>query len=139
MGVVAAAKQHHHRQEEIAGENRHRDAAGQARGLCRRTASEMRILEFGHDDRMARGPRPAGQSFVEAEAHPSAGRSKFAERPVEPVAEFELRAILGRNPDFCDPNEGLHPGLRSVGARTDRKNALSISAHEAPTPPKLLR
>jgi hypothetical protein len=139
MGIAAAAKQHHHRQQEIAGKNRQGDAAGQARGLCRRTAFEMRILEFGHDDRMAGGPRPAGQSLIEAEAHRLAGRSKFAERPVKPVAEFELRAILGRNPDFCDPNEGLHPGLRSIGVCRDRKNALSISAHEAPTPPKLFR
>jgi len=49
MGVAAAAKQHHHRDEEIAGKNRQGDAAGQTRGLCSRTAFEMRVLEIGLD------------------------------------------------------------------------------------------
>ena len=49
---------------------------------------------------MTGSPRPAGKSLIEAEAHRLAGRSKLPERPVKPAAEFDMHAILGRNPDF---------------------------------------
>jgi hypothetical protein len=61
-----------------------------------------------------------------------AGCSKFPERPVKPTAELEFHAISGRNPNFCNPNEGRHPGLQSLGICPDRNNVLSILAHASP-------
>jgi hypothetical protein len=133
MDVAAAAKQHHHRREEIAGKNRQRDTAGQTRGLCRSAAFEMRVPEIGHEDRVTGSPRPAGKPLIETEAYPQAGRSKFVERPINPAAELELHAILGRNPNLRNPNEGPHHGLQSVGMCPDRTSVLSILAHAAPT------
>src|SRR5258708_39744511 len=60
-------------------------------------------------------PRSAGQTLVVAKSHFLAQCTKFVERPIKAVEEPKLRAVLGWNPDFRNPNEGPHRAHRSIG------------------------
>src|SRR4051812_2700875 len=65
---------------------------------------------------MAGRPGLARQAFVEAELHALAHRAEFPERAVETIQELQLGAVLVRNPDLRDADEGLRHALRSNDA-----------------------
>jgi hypothetical protein len=106
---VVAAEQHHHGHQELAGENRQRDAAGQSgfdRLVC---ALEVGVCELSEDNGVPRGPGLAGQALVIGEQRVFADglelRILFAAKT---AAELQACARSVGHPQFNDAYECLH-------------------------------
>ena len=107
--VVVTTQQHHDRGQELAGEHRQRNPAGQSGFLCLVDPLEIGILELGEHDRMAGGPGLARQALAIGEQRVFAERAELRKfSAAQSAAVFEAGAGSVRHPQFDDFDEGLH-------------------------------
>ena len=99
MLLVVAAEQHHDRQQELAGEDRQRNAAGEAGRHDLVGTLGVGVCKLGEDHGMAARPGFAGQAFAIGEQRILAdGRELGIFRTAEAAAEFESSAGTVRHP-----------------------------------------
>ncbi|RZL87579.1 MAG: hypothetical protein EOP76_18855 [Variovorax sp.] len=108
MRFVVAAEDHGDGADRVALEDRHRDATGQAGGLCRSGAAKVGAFEFLQHDRVPGVPGTSWQALAAAEAEIVADGGETGGFAEQPAAEFQQAAVLGRHPVFDNPDERFH-------------------------------